>query len=326
MSVDMQYIKELNRIPDRAVLEQYTAATQWQHFTQPMKDVVLRTGLFVPETAMEIAFWRPPLACLEFVYTLSDEVAISLQNTSGKWDNNLISGGNLCLVYNTRLHGITAVNASAVIKDMHLYIPPQKLAQLLGTGSAHLVQTIVDNANRGSAHWPSVMTDTDPQIALILHQIFSRDSRSSADTLFLQGKILELLAREVEMLCGPSPGKISFQAEDIQKLQKARTILMHQMAAPPTIASLARKVGINERKMKQGFKELFGTTLYGFLRDYRMVQARLMFEQEHKSVTDVAFAVGYSNVSHFGVVFRQYYGVRPGEYLRALKKRADYMP
>lgn len=284
-----------------------------------MGNVIVRTEYLTPREFAEFPFRINRLPCLEFVYPLSGDTVLSLRNRAGDWCKNHISEGIRFLGYNTELNGIATTSSSVPVKVLHLYITPRKLAQLLGPGNGHLVSTIIDKAGLGRNSALN-MTTISPITTSIIHQIFNRAGASTADSLFLKGKILELLSREVDLLCSPPPKQTILQPNDVVKLQAARTIMMERISTPPSIAELARKAGLNEKKIEQGFKELYGSTVYGFLRDYRMKQAKLMFDRDHKSVTDVACAVGYSNVSHFGVIFRHHHGVRPGEYLRSLKE------
>lgn len=318
-SINKELIKGLNIITDRKALKQYTDSSLVQHFIEPMKNVVVRTEYFRPQASIEAPFRKYPQPCLEFTYTLSGDTTLSIRNGPGDWSKYRFSGGVRFLGLNTELSGIAAVNTLAPVKVLHLYITPKKLAQLLGSGSGHLVRAIIDKASVNSKSLLNITT-AGPVTAPIIHQIFNRDSASPADSLFLKGKILELLSHEVEFLCGPQRKQTILQPDDVAMLQAARTIIMERMSAPPSIAELARKVGLNEKKVKQGFKELYGTTVYGFLRKYRMEQAKLLFDRDQKSVTDVACAVGYSNVSHFGAIFKYHHGVRPGEYLKSQKE------
>ncbi len=319
MPINKQLIKGLNIITDRTALEEYANSSLVQHFMEPMSNVVVRTEHFRPQVSIEAPFRKNPQPCLEFTYTLSGDTTLSIRNGPGDWSKYRISQVVRFLGLNTELSGIATVNSLIPVKMFHLYITPQKLAHLLGSGSGHLVRTIVDKARVNSKN-PLNITTVGPIITSIIHQIFNCNGASPADSLFLRGKILELLSYEVEILCGSQRKQTILQPDDVVMLQAARAIIMERMSTPPSIAELARKVGLNEKKIKQGFKELYGTTVYGFLREYRMQQAKLLFERDHKSVTDVACAVGYSNVSHFGAIFKHHHGVRPGEYLRSLKE------
>ncbi|MBS7810300.1 helix-turn-helix transcriptional regulator [Roseococcus pinisoli] len=77
------------------------------------------------------------------------------------------------------------------------------------------------------------------------------------------------------------------------------------------LMGLARQVGLNEKKLKAGFRTQFGTSVIGFLQDVRLRAAHRLLLEGRSSVTEVAMAVGYANPSHFALMFRRRYGVSP---------------
>lgn len=82
---------------------------------------------------------------------------------------------------------------------------------------------------------------------------------------------------------------------------------------PCPIIDLARKAGINQMKLKNGFKELFNTTVFGYLSDVRMQEAKRLLLDEKMYVGEVADRVGYKYPHHFTAAFRKRFGVLPRE-------------
>lgn len=87
------------------------------------------------------------------------------------------------------------------------------------------------------------------------------------------------------------------------------------MICPPSLLELSRMVGLNDFKLKIGFKDHYGTTVFGYLRDMRMEHAMMLLLEGEANVTDAAARVGYANLSHFSEVFRKKYGINPSELL-----------
>jgi len=108
---------------------------------------------------------------------------------------------------------------------------------------------------------------------------------------------------------------------DVPGIVRARKIIIENMASPPTIPQLAKMARVNQFKLKKGFKELFGNTIYGYLREERMKHAKNLLEHGNKNVSETAWDVGYTNVSHFIETFRKHYGVSPGKYLVNNKRK-----
>lgn len=132
--------------------------------------------------------------------------------------------------------------------------------------------------------------------------------------LFLQSKCIELLALQAqmyeEMEAGPS-GNIHCLI-DKERILYARQYLVQHALQPPSLAELAKVAGINEFKLKQGFKQVFNTTVFGYLSDYKLHQAKELLLQGHTAIKEVADNLGYSSVQHFSHAFRKKFGVTPG--------------
>lgn len=138
-------------------------------------------------------------------------------------------------------------------------------------------------------------------------------------TLFYESRALELLAIQIECLFGKTLFSSPFHLSesDLERIYAARQRLLEDLQNPPTIAALARLCGINEFKLKKGFKQTFRTTIFAYLKKYRMEKAMQMFRDHNTSVTEVASMVGYTNISHFSAAFRKQFNINPG----VLKKK-----
>ncbi|MGG1254043.1 AraC family transcriptional regulator [Brevibacillus agri] len=164
-------------------------------------------------------------------------------------------------------------------------------------------------------------TTITPAMMQIIQQLINNPYRGTIRKLFLEGKAMELLAlflQEAELKNGQ---RTSLKADDVKSIHEAKNILLERLDRPPSLIHLARKVGINDYKLKIGFKEVFGTTVFGFVRQQRLEKAKLLLERERISVSEAALLVGYSNFSHFASIFRKTYGINPSLYGKRVEKR-----
>lgn len=98
---------------------------------------------------------------------------------------------------------------------------------------------------------------------------------------------------------------------DYDKIKEAAFVLISDIHHPPTIRSLSLEVGINEKKLKYGFKEVFGTTIYGYLFEHKMSLAKQLLQDTDKSIFEIAELCGYEYTSHFCTAFKRRFGVSP---------------
>jgi len=158
---------------------------------------------------------------------------------------------------------------------------------------------------------------TSCEMNIVVSQMVKADLMGSAAGMFIDSKVLELIALYLSEE-KPSDPPIRYQyckhRCDIEKIHEARHILLSNLNAPPSIVELSRQVGINDFKLKCGFKEVFNQTVYGCLFDYKMELALKLLRDTDKMIVDVASECGYEYASHFSTAFKRKYGIGPLEY------------
>lgn len=88
------------------------------------------------------------------------------------------------------------------------------------------------------------------------------------------------------------------------------------ITTPPTLSEVARSVGLNEYKLKRGFKETFGTTVFSYLTEQRLESAKRLLLDTDKTASEVGFELGYATAQHFHHAFKNRFGVTPNSMRR----------
>lgn len=96
-------------------------------------------------------------------------------------------------------------------------------------------------------------------------------------------------------------------------LRAARDILEHQLAPAPTIADVARSVGMSKTALTKGFKAVYGETVFEFSVRCRMRRALELMGERRYSIEQIAEAAGYAHSTSFATAFRRHFGMRPVE-------------
>ena len=161
----------------------------------------------------------------------------------------------------------------------------------------------------------------NPNVLLVLQQILTARNQSSMRDLYIKGKTYELLSLHFDSGENTNEEYCPFLVDDreVLKIRKAKDIIISKMSEPPTLQELANEVGLNLKKLKEGFKQIYGDTVYSFLFDYKMEQARRLLESNLYNVNEVGIKVGYSTSSHFIAAFKKKYGTTPKKYVMSLK-------
>ncbi|MCC8407528.1 AraC family transcriptional regulator [Mucilaginibacter sp. UR6-1] len=132
--------------------------------------------------------------------------------------------------------------------------------------------------------------------------------------LFTEAKILELLMLQMEQIQNDQLNETNtFTPAEQEKVEHARDVLDEQFVNPPVLPVLSRLVGLNEFKLKRGFKAYFGTTIYGYVTRLKMEHARHLLIDKKLTVREVTYEVGFKHQSHLSEAFKKYYGILPSE-------------
>ncbi|HFS66804.1 MAG TPA: AraC family transcriptional regulator [Flavobacteriia bacterium] len=159
--------------------------------------------------------------------------------------------------------------------------------------------------------------DLTPSEDIVLNQIFSNKLHKSLEILYLKGKIFELLSLYFNFNENDDDEKCPFleDEDNVEKIKQAKEIIIDRMANPPSLNELASEIGLSLKKLKDGFKHIYGETVYNFLINYKLDYARKLIEMKKHNVSEISDIIGYSTSSHFIAAFKKKFGTTPKKYL-----------
>ncbi|NOK62118.1 MAG: hypothetical protein GFH27_549321n105 [Chloroflexi bacterium AL-W] len=228
----------------------------------------------------------------------------------------IISGEGACFYANvsdTRMHmqGMFPVDQRVTMVEI--------TADALALANLHVSLDMLFPAHTHRFDKPMIYQNNygiTPTMYTALQQILNCSYTELPRQLYLESKALELLSLYVNEAATRGSSQTSqLREDDIERIYTAKHILTQRMDDPPSLVELARQVGINDYKLKVGFREVFGTTVYKYLHTHRMEQARHLLLKRTHSVLEVAYAVGYTNPSQFAAAFKKTYGTTPSSYM-----------
>tara|TARA_B100001939_G_C16895473_1_gene597392 strand:+ start:314 stop:1195 length:882 start_codon:yes stop_codon:yes gene_type:complete len=154
-------------------------------------------------------------------------------------------------------------------------------------------------------------------IAVVLSQILQARVHDSMKSLYFKGKIYELLSLYFNKNDDSPIEQCPFliDEQNVQKIRNAKDIILDRMIDPPSLDALALEIGLPLKKLKQGFKQVYGDTVFAYLLEHKMQEARRMLDSQKYNVNEVGLKLGYSTSSHFIAAFKKKYGTTPKKYL-----------
>lgn len=177
---------------------------------------------------------------------------------------------------------------------------------------------LIDFANKIARNDQAELITPNLPITFTMHQcireVMNCNLKGGLKLLFLQSKCIELLALQAQAYeeygaCSTSSGLRSGYDKD--QIHFAKDYLLQHAVTPPSLTELARVAGINEFKLKKGFREIFNNSVFGYLNDYRLHEAKELLSSG-STIKETADRFGFSSVQHFSKAFKQKFGVPPG--------------
>ena len=159
-----------------------------------------------------------------------------------------------------------------------------------------------------------------PAMSVVLSQILEAKIHESIKPLYFKGKVYELLSLFFNKNEDTDVEQCPFlvDEENVRKIRKAKEIILNQMTEPPTLQGLASEIGLNVKKLKEGFKQIYGDTVFGYLLDFKMNEARSMLDTKQYNINEISIKLGYSTSSHFISAFKKKFGTTPKKYLMSV--------
>ncbi|PKA82849.1 AraC family transcriptional regulator [Ulvibacter sp. MAR_2010_11] len=223
---------------------------------------------------------------------------------------------NSLLLYNPQRDLPLHLTISANSWVLSLLLPIKKFHGLFSREANYI--TFLSDENKDRKYYRDGAIS--PSMSIVLNQLLNYNLHPSIKPLYFKAKAYELLSLYFNR---PADGDIEqcpFLADEVNvtKIKKAKEIIIARMSEPPTLQQLADEINIPINKLKEGFKQIYGDSVFSFLFDYKMEVARQLLATGTHNVNEVGLKVGYSTASHFISSFKKKFGTTPKKYLMSL--------
>jgi AraC-like DNA-binding protein len=277
------------------------------------RDIELRNGIDLTFHRYQlnddlIVDQLPPgeTGCLEWMFTLSSafQLPTGVQVNQGQ---HLLAGA---ISPGGAFKGL----GHTPVIEVDIHLTPDRLQTLFGDEIDCFPSELQRMVSLDESLPFSPVRNITPEMQIALQQMLDCPYRGVMKQMYLESKAIEVLVLWFDQAAAddrpPSPTTMP-KVVDADRIYQAKEILLQHLDNPPSLLSLARQVGLNDCTLKRGFKQIFGTTVFGYLHQHRMEKARSLILENQHSITVIAQAVGYTNLSAFSSAFRKQYGISP---------------
>jgi len=242
---------------------------------------------------------------------------ISLSNNKTVELNN--RAGQFGMGYQPEMSGAVQMAGNRKLRIMHLHVLPSRLNAMLGPDLGRLAPHLLDiMEERRMKNFVRQRRQT-PLIQTVANELFYSVKNEATVRLYIEGKVSELLAL---VLTGTAAtcSELPLCPRMRDTLHAIRDELETMHAEPPTLSEISARYHAPIATIQAGFKTLFGMSVFAFVKEYRLQRARQLFAEGDMNVSEVAWEIGYTNLSHFSSAYRKRFGVLPKAYLRSVRE------
>ncbi|KAA2219838.1 helix-turn-helix domain-containing protein [Maribacter flavus] len=163
-------------------------------------------------------------------------------------------------------------------------------------------------------------------IAKCIEEIKQCELSGFPRSVFIEGKCYEIVAHHlrqyVDDSSDPDNRKILRQAT-VKKLEEAAEIISSELDQVDNIIALAKRVGLNQNTLQNGFQHLYGMSVNNYIRNERMEMAKGLMERTDLNITEITYKIGINSRSYFSKLFKERYAMTPTQYLKILKPQKE---
>ncbi len=199
---------------------------------------------------------------------------------------------------------------------LSVLLPINKFHGLFSTEANYI--TFLSEENKDRKYYKDA--HISPSMAIVLNQLMNYNLHPTIKPLYFKGKAYELISLYFNRPADADIEQCPFLADEdnVSKIKKAKQIMVSRMAEPPTLQELADEINLPINRLKEGFKQIYGDSVFSFLFDYKMEVARQLLATGSHNVNEVGLKVGYSTASHFIAAFKKKFGTTPKKFLMGL--------
>ena len=243
---------------------------------------------------------------IQFHFVLEGEASFSFN--AGTYKMNVLKGKYIVL-YNPKKSLPVNATLSPKSHTLSVLISIKKFHKLFSEDNNNIQFLKDENINQKYYYENEI---SNP-IFLVLNELKRYDINSSTKNLFLKAKIYELFSHLYNRNRDLNIEQCPFltNEENFKKIKKAKDIIISNMTNPPTLIDLSKEINLSLKKLKEGFKKIYGKPVFQFLLEYKMELAKKLLAENNYNVNEVSLKLGYSTASHFITAFKNKYGLTP---------------
>lgn len=256
-------------------------------------------------------------APIVFAICLSGHIKVEFYSESGINDILEIGNNSFSFFYLPETSGIIKVNSNENIKIISIHTSLNFLNNLIDFDYYSFKNKIIIEQQFDRF---IELSQSNFQINNSSNQLLECKFKGKTRDLFFKTKLTELIILFLEQLNkNYAEYNENISQNDIFKAKEIEKIIMSNMCEIPSLLELANRVSMTHTKLNFLFKHIYGNTVFGYIREQRLIRAKELLEEDKLNITEIAYETGWSSPSHLSKEFKFKYGITPKKFLNTLK-------
>lgn len=219
-----------------------------------------------------------------------------------------ISKGEKLILFNPNDKLKYFLESSGVTELISIFIKIDKFHNLFSENSIDI--TFLKGDSKNNKHYDKDFIS--PSVSLILNQMIKHDTPSLTKKLYLKAKCYEIFS----VMFSSDSSEINkcpviSSNDNLMKIKKAKEIIVRDVSHSPTLAEISDEIELSLKKLKRGFKSVYGKTVHEFMINYKIDVAKTLLIEGNYNINEISLKLGFSNCSYFIKVFKDKVGLTP---------------
>ena len=265
------------------------------------------------DVSVDFEVQEPPL---EFAYCISGMASSKIKTCEGNDIEIDFAKTNCIIFYFPDSKGKIEIFSNEPLNMLSLHIAPDFLNDFIDGHFDDFPEEFLKLVKHSSRETFLSSGEMTSDMFDIVSEILNCEFEGLTRRMFLESKALELMTRHIVLISKQhiSENKINIRKDELEIIEKIKAELENNLADPPSLFEIAKSAGFNHSKLNAGFKQLYDTTVFGFIRSKRLEQAKYKLKHTELSISEIAYELGFSSPSHFTREFSRAFNITPKQY------------
>ncbi len=179
------------------------------------------------------------------------------------------------------------------------------------------IRQLLQRSKQGMIFHESVRKSVGPKIEALV------DLSSFEQLMSFLSILQELAATDDYSLLNVEKVILESKPQDTQRLDVIYSFVSKEFTRTIPLSEISDMVSMTEQAFSRYFRKKTGKTFTQFVNEYRLVHASKLLSERHLSITDICYASGFNNFSHFNKSFKAFTGKSPSQFRDQFKNVLD---